>query len=292
MTDFLHPTHVSLADASVITDALELTVTTLDGLAPAFTARDVTFQHKPDGSIVSATDYVIHTRFATAIAASFPTHELISEEGVRVSGAARWRWVIDPLDGTSNFTSGLPFWCISVALTCDGQVMLAVIDAPALNRRFMAVSGGGTWVTTATDVRQVWVREAVDLYDVNSQHVPLMLTPTTLVTARSHRVELRQRVLGATALDLAFVADGTAAASVAVVPHVWDVAAGSLLVTEAGGVVLTETGVLLPLENAVDYQLRQGAVVAGATQTSVRELAGVVLPKSRFDAVSPLRYKR
>lgn len=281
MTDFLHPKDVAAADAAVIAEALSLTVATLDGLSAALEARDVTFRQKADGSVVSATDHVIQARFAAAISQTFPEHELVSEEGVRTSGTARWRWVIDPLDGTSNFTSGLPFWCISVALTCDGHVVLAVVDAPDLHRRFLAAVGGGTWVVDRGEVRQTWVREPVGLFDASHPQVPLMLTPTTLVAARQHKVVLRQRVLGATALDLAFVADGTAAASVALVPHVWDVAAGCLLVHEAGGVVLSETGVLLPVASDVDYQTRQGAVIAGATETTLRQLADLVLPHDR-----------
>ena len=219
MTDFLHPKAVAAADAAVIAEALALTVATLDGLSAALVARDVTFRQKADGSVVSATDHVIQARFAAAISQTFPQHELVSEEGVRTSGTARWRWVIDPLDGTSNFTSGLPFWCISVALTCDGHVVLAVVDAPDLQRRFLAAVGGGTWVVDRGEVRQTWVRESVGLFDASHRQVPLMLTPTTLVAARQHKVVLRQRVLGATALDLAFVADGTAAASVALNPR-------------------------------------------------------------------------
>lgn len=289
MTTLATPSNVPDEDARVILDALALTLATLDALRDKLGSRDVTFRRKADGSVVSATDHVIQARFAAAIAATFATHEVISEEGVRESGSARWRWVIDPLDGTSNFTSGLPFWCVSVALTCDGHVVLGVIDAPDLDRRFMAVAGGGTWVSDGTGNRQVWVRGVVDLFDQSNQQIPLMLTPSTLVAARNHKVVLRQRVLGATALDLAFVADGTAAASVALVPHVWDIAAGVLLVREAGGVVLAQKDVLLPLVANSDYQLRQGAVVAGADEVSLRQLSQLVLPETRTQTLSPLR---
>lgn len=288
MTSLPTPSNVLGEDARVISDALALTLTTLDALRQVLTSRDMTFRHKPDGSVVSATDHLIQARFAAAIAGTFSAHEVISEEGVRASGPARWRWVIDPLDGTSNFTSGLPFWCVSVALTCDGQVVLGVVDAPDLNRRFMAVVGGGTWVTDGVSLRRVSVRGAVDLFAETNRQIPLMLTPSTLVAARNHNVVLRQRVLGATALDLALVADGTAAASVALVPYVWDVAAGVLLVREAGGVVLAETGVLLPMLAGLNYQTRQGAVVAGADEESLRQLAQLVLPETRMLALSPL----
>ncbi|MEX2532688.1 MAG: inositol monophosphatase [Nitriliruptoraceae bacterium] len=289
MTAFATRSNVPDEDARVIADALALTLATLDAMRDMLGSRDVTFRRKADGSVVSATDHVIQARFAAAISATFATHEVISEEGVRESGSARWRWVIDPLDGTSNFTSGLPFWCVSVALTCDGHVVLGVIDAPDLNRRFMAVTGGGAWVTDGTGARQVSVRGAVDLFDNANQQIPLMLTPSTLVAARNHKIVLRQRVLGATALDLALVADGTAAASVALVPHVWDIAAGVLLVREAGGVVLAQTDVLLPLLANSDYQVRQGAVVAGADEGSLRELAQLVLPKTCTQTLSPLQ---
>jgi len=276
------------SDTAVIDASLTLACTTLDQLRDVFLTRDVTFGRKADGSVVSATDHAIHRQFADAIATTFAEHDVISEEGTTVSGASRFRWVIDPLDGTSNFTSGLPYWCVSVALTCDGTVVMAVIDAPDLHRRFSAVAGGGAFVDDGVTKKQLHVRPAVDFFDEASRQVPLMLTPTTLVRAREHKVALRQRVLGATALDLAFVADGTAQASVAVVPHVWDVAAGVLLVQEAGGVVLSETGVLLPVMADVEYAHRQAALIAGADVRSLETLAALVLPAERAQALSQL----
>ncbi len=277
-------------DATVCDTALALTCDTLDQLRDVYLARDVTFRRKADGSVVSATDQHIHARFADAIAATFDGHELISEEGTHESGDARFRWIIDPLDGTSNFTSGLPYWCVSVALTCDGQVVMGVVDAPDLNVRYAARAGGGTWASDGKNQKRVWVREPVDVFDEKQRQVPLMLTPTTLVSAREHNVALRQRVLGATALDLAFVADGTAAGSVAVVPRIWDVAAGVLLVHEAGGAVAVEPDVLLPVTTGVDYGSRQGAVVAGGSETAVRQLASVALPASRASVLTPLSF--
>lgn len=276
------------SDTAVCVNARELTLATLDGLRHMMLHSDVTFERKPDGSVVSATDHTIHQTFVQAIANTFPEHAVISEEGQFGSGAGRYRWVIDPLDGTSNFTSGLPYWCVSIALTCDGHVVLSVIDAPALNLRFVATKGDDGWWQNGHTETPLAVREPVDVFDPHSRQIPLLLAPTTLVNARTHKVALRQRVLGATALDLAFVANGTAAASVAVVPHVWDVASGVLLVQAAGGVVLAETDVLLPLQPYVSYHDRQGAVVAASTEPQARQLAQLLLPPERAAALSLL----
>lgn len=268
--------------------ACDFTRELLDTLNPVLLAGHTVFHRKDDGSVVSDIDHAIQQAFVAGIADTFVGHEVLSEEGLCDTLQSRWRWVIDPLDGTSNFTSGLPFWCVSVALTCDGVPVMAVVDAPALRVRVWATAGGGTFARINGDTSQVTVREPVDLFDEGHRQIPLMLTPTTLVKARQAKVALRQRVLGATALDLAYVALGVAAGSVAVVPHVWDVAAGVLLVHEAGGVVLSVPDVLLPLSPDTAYVNRQAAVVAAPSFATATALAQTVLADTIHATLSRL----
>ncbi len=270
---------MSRPDARTTTLARASTVLldVLDDLGPWLLQQSGTIAStaKADGTPVTTADHEADQRLEDAIRAAFPEHGVLSEERATVAPDTSWCWVIDPIDGTSNFTAGLAYWCVSVALCLDGEVELAVIDAPPIGQRTVAVRGQGT----TRDGQPCRVRPAVDWRDGRNRHVPVMLTTGTARRARNAGLRLNPRVMGATALDLATVAGGTAAASVALIPKVWDVAAGSLLVREAGGTVTTLHGEpLLPLRPGVEYAERSAITASGPDASYVAELAHALLP--------------
>jgi myo-inositol-1(or 4)-monophosphatase len=123
------------------------------------------------------------------------------------------------------------------------------------------------------------VSSPVDWRDGRNRHIPVRRTTGTAKRVRRAGLALNARVMGSTALDLAAVAGGVAVASLAVVPRIWDIAAGSLLVTEAGGAVETLRGEpLLPLRPGVEYLGRSAPTAAGPAARYVRELAAGLLP--------------
>lgn len=263
--------------AGVVAHAESVVGAALDGLRTTLlrSTGDVEVTAKSDGTPVTRADMEADEQLTAAILQAFPHHGILSEEQETVAPEREWCWVIDPIDGTSNFISGLPYWCVSVALTHRGQPVLGVVDAPPLDARYTAVRGGGA----RRDGRELRVRDVVPFDDARHRHVPLMLTTSTARRARGSGIRLNPRVMGATALDLCLVAEGVAAGSVAVVPHVWDVAAGSLLVTEAGGVALTISGEpLLPLSPGQDYRDRAAVTATGASARWVEEVATRLLP--------------
>jgi myo-inositol-1(or 4)-monophosphatase len=184
-------------------------------------------------------------------------------------GDASW-----PHPGACMFIAGLPYWCVSVALAHRGRVVLGVVDAPAVGRRYVAIRGQGA----RRDGRRLQVRPPVDARDARNAHIPVMLTTGTARRAYTAGVRLNPRVMGSTALDLAVVAEGSAVASVAVRPHVWDIAAGSLLVTEAGGDAVHLRGdPLLPLRSEVDHRDLAVPFAAAAERAYVQDLAAGLL---------------
>lgn len=206
---------------------------------------------KNDGTPVTAIDRAVDERLASAIHRALPGHGILSEERDTVAPDTEWTWIIDPIDGTSNFIAGLPWWCVSAALAFQGVPVLGVIDAPALGRRYVAVQGEGAH----RQGRPLHVRPTVDWRSPHYRHLPVMLTTGTARRARAAGLRLNPRVMGSTALDLAIVAEGVAVASVAVAPHVWDVAAGMVLVQEAGGEVVTPSGdPWAPVAPGTDHQ--------------------------------------
>jgi myo-inositol-1(or 4)-monophosphatase len=265
------------ADEAVVRRALDVAETALDGLRSllraATGAGEVVAKH--DGTPVTDADLEADERLSAALQDAFPTHGILSEERHTRAPTTAWTWVIDPIDGTSNFTCGLPYWCVSVALLLHGRPVLGLIDAPVLDRRYRAVAGQGAWL----GARRLTVRPTVDWRDGRNRHVPVMLTTATARRSRAAGLRLNPRVMGATALDLAIVAEGVAAASIAIRPRVWDVAAGWLLVEEAGGQVVTIGGEpLLPLQPGVDYGDVTAPTAAGPDADAVRGLAEALLP--------------
>ncbi len=274
----------------VVTRAVREIGETLDEIRAWLLAAsgDVDVEAKTDGTPVTDADREVDERLAVRLTEAFPDHGVLSEERDTVSPDTEWTWIVDPIDGTSNFICRLPYWCISIALAYQGHPVLGIVDAPVLGRRYIATLGGGTFLesrTTSLDGttqqhrrRQLHVREAIDWRNGDNRHVPVMLTTATARAARGAGLRLNPRVMGSTALDLAIVAEGVAAASIAVIPKVWDVAAGVLLVTEAGGAITSlDESPLFPMPPNVEQADRSAVVAAGPDPSYVTEIAGALL---------------
>lgn len=264
------------ADQQEIERALRTITHLLDGMDDDLVARSgrEAVDTKDDGTPVTAVDLEVDDRLRAGIAADLPGHGVVSEEGDTRVPDTEWTWVIDPIDGTSNYTTGVPYWCVSAALALRGEVVLGVVDAPALQRRYVARRGHGT----TRNGEPVRVRDTVEWSAPRNRHLAVMLSTATARRARAAGVRLNVRVMGSTALDLALVADGGAIASVAVVPHVWDIAAGGLLVEEAGGEVATVRGEpMLPLQAGVDHRSTSAVTAAAADARYATRLCEALL---------------
>jgi myo-inositol-1(or 4)-monophosphatase len=260
----------------VLDDVLDMV---RENLTPLAGRGEVTF--KSDGTPVTVHDRATDELLAAAILAEFPDHGILSEERDRTAPATDWTWVIDPIDGTSNFIAGVPYWCVSVALCLSGAPVLGVVEAPPLARRFTATVGEGAWSSGSGGVRRLAVSGSVRLHDTASAHVPGLYSGGAARDLTSDGATLNARIMGAAALDLAFVAAGVAPLTVTLGPHVWDVAAGALLVTEAGGAVLGwGSEPLLPLFPGRDYA-RAVVRTAAATDPDGARLALEAVERGR-----------
>lgn len=266
---------LAAADRAVVQQAREALHPLLDELRPELVALagHVALELKGDGTPVTDVDLEVNQRLLGRLEEVFPEHTVVSEELVTEHADSRWTWIVDPIDGTSNFISGLPYWCISLALTLDGHPVLGIVEAPAFATRFEAVVGEGA----TRNGERIRVRPPVDWNDGRNRHVPLLLTTATARRARP-AVRLNPRVMGSAALDLCQVAAGACAASVSLSPKVWDVAAGVLLVTEAGGEYLTLDGTpLLPLRPDTEYARRSAPAAAGPNAEYLRSLVDTLV---------------
>ena len=273
-------------DPAILDRARAVIAAALDEVGPQLLGppSELTIEAKSDGTPVSNADIEVDDHLRSAIVAAFDSHGVLSEERGTRSPLTAWTWVIDPIDGTSNFINGLPYWCISVALLHHGEPVLGVIDAPVLGRRYTALIGRGAEREdrchdgTVGPARRLAVRDPVPWRDPSNGHVPVLLATGAARRARDAGLALNPRVMGSTALDLALVAEGVAAASIARIPKVWDVAAGALLVREAGGAVVTLDDVpLLPLAVDQEQAGRSALTAAGPDAAYVEELTRALL---------------
>jgi myo-inositol-1(or 4)-monophosphatase len=207
--------------------------------------QDVTVHKKGRIDLVTAADVAVERAFRQLIAERFPHHDVLGEElsaGV-ASSAARYRWIIDPLDGTTNFAHGLQFFCVSIALEVDGRVALGVVYDPNTEELFTAERGEGARLNG----RRLQVSPTTTLVDA------LLCTgfPYSVGEDRGRHVRgfalfLEQaqavRRLGSAALDLCYVAAGRFDGYWEEKIHPWDIAAGGLIVEEAGGRVSAVDG--------------------------------------------------
>ncbi|MBX5468090.1 MAG: 3'(2'),5'-bisphosphate nucleotidase CysQ [Firmicutes bacterium] len=208
------------------------------------------WETKADGSPVTAADREVHATVAATLARLWPDEPVVSEEdGGRFPRHKVPRyWLVDPLDGTRDFLAGGPDYVFCLALIADGEPVLGLIDWPAADRTYWAVSGHGA---------AVWDGQA------HRELTPAPRDPSSLVVAVSahhgHRelAWLRRRRVRPTAvlergsaLKFCLVADGTADLYLTVGGiHTWDVAAGHCLVAASGGAVTDLKGRPLPYSN-------------------------------------------
>ncbi len=213
--------------------------------------RPVT-ERKEDKTIVTVVDRAIEAKILDGIAATFPGHAVIAEESHSVPGAivqardSRYCWVLDPLDGTRNFVTGFPCFATSIAVLDRGVPVVGVIVEHNLGHTYWAVRGGGAFVNEQR-IRAEDPGPGQDwLVGVGSNKDALtMQVVRNWVGAQG----LILRNTGSTAFHLALVARGSLAGAFCKQCKIWDIAAGALLVREAGAVFTDPRGKdLLPFD--------------------------------------------
>ena len=203
--------------------------------------HDITFKGPLD--LVTEADQAAELLIASRLRSAFPDHDLLGEEGSRSENAgARYCWVIDPLDGTTNFAHGLPTFAVTIALEAAGQPVVGVTYDPVRNGLFRAINGGGA----SLNGEPIRVSRVDRVYSA------------VLVSGFAHTLEQRQRQgpawcamlervralrqTGSAALNLCYVAAGRLEGYWERGIQPWDVSAGALLVAEAGGQVSNREG--------------------------------------------------
>lgn len=193
--------------------------------------------------LVTEVDLEVERMFRALIAARFPDHDILAEELGQSTRGSRYRWVFDPLDGTTNYAHGLPIFCSTLALERDGQAIVGAVFDPNRRELFTAERGVGAWLNgdplhvSVTDALTDAVLVTGFPYDVHDRLGDILgLFAGFLRKARA------VRRLGSAAIDLCWVAAGRMDGFWEQGLQAWDTAAGALIVEEAGGRVTALDG--------------------------------------------------
>lgn len=199
---------------------------------------------KGDRDMITDVDLAVERMIRDFLAQATPAIGFLGEE--QGGADATTCWVLDPIDGTANFTRGLPLTGISLALVHDQHAVLGVIALPFLHQRYWAAQGHGAWrnhqpITAARTATLAEAIVALGDYGTGPGAPARNRAALALHAHLAPRVQ-RVRMLGSAAVDLAWVADGTLDASITLGNRTWDMAAGTVIARQAGAALFDADG--------------------------------------------------
>ena len=212
---------------------------------------DFSIDHKGEVDLVTEMDRAAQDLIRKEILLKYPDHGILAEEDLDIPGSSGFRWIVDPLDGTTNYAHRFPTFCVSIAVACDNDVICGVVYNPVSEELFKAIKNDGASLNDTP----------ISVSDTGQLNDSLLGTgfPTnireTAYTNFNHFSEFAVRThgirrCGSTALDLCFVACGRLDGYWALTPMPWDIAAGVLIVREAGGAATDFKGNQLGIEGS------------------------------------------
>jgi len=216
-----------------------------DILLKGFRSTGTVISYKSSTDLVTDADRASEKHLVERISARFPNHAIIAEEGSRKDASGDYIWYVDPLDGTNNYAHGLPFFCVSIGVFSLSlkRVVVGVVYNPFLDEMFIAMRGQGAFLNG----RSICVSS---LDDIGISLVATGFPYDKAVSENNNLKEFNRIILhiqgirrsGSAAIDLSYVACGRLDGYWEGKLNSWDMAAGSLIVEEAGGTVTTYNG--------------------------------------------------
>ncbi len=195
-------------------------------------------EYKGEFNPVTEVDKICEDVIVRKILNNFPDHDILAEERPFTGKRSTFRWIIDPIDGTTNYFHRFPFFCVSIALEVEGEIKIGVVYNPILDELFIAEKGRGAYlnghrinVSRVDDLKKSFLATGFP-YDVHG-NVDFYLRYFRQFLGRSFAI----RRPGSAAIDLCYLAAGRFDGFWELKLHPWDMAAGCLMITEAGGKV-------------------------------------------------------
>ncbi|MDX2240511.1 MAG: inositol monophosphatase family protein [Leptolyngbyaceae cyanobacterium bins.302] len=228
---------------------------------------------KGDGSLVTQCDRWADEELRSAIQQAFPDHGVLSEEVEHIFPDTDWCWIIDPIDGTTNFARGLPLWGISLGLLYQGTPVFGYVHLPPLRQSFHGYWRGnsGLELPTVAFLNDRPIHSSLDAPSPN--HFFNVCARSTSIL--QYPIPCKIRMLGVATYNLLTIAAGWALGGVEATPKIWDIAA-VWAITQAAGATWTaiEPDPIFPLQPGQDYSRRSYPTLV----TSRTELVATFLP--------------
>ncbi len=186
---------------------------------------NISASSKSDGSLITSCDLWSDKTIVDGLASIAPDEGVLSEEGEKSIPNTKAYWVVDPLDGTTNFAAGIPYWSISVARFVDGKPQSSFLIIPTLKKKFLSIKGRGVWLNN----------QKIDPSQNNQQSECVSLCSRSIKILQKKPTSIfpgKIRLLGVSSLNLTSVAMGQTFGAIESTPKIWDIAAAWLLLEE------------------------------------------------------------
>ena len=189
----------------------------------------ITSELKPDGTLITNCDRWSDAHIVKGISTITHNKEgVLSEEGAKLVPSSNAYWIVDPLDGTTNFAAGIPFWAISIARFLNGEPETAILDIPILKKRILAIKDKGVWVNNEKINPNNKNNSKSDCISVCSRSI------NVLQKKPDEKFPGKIRLLGVSSLNMSSVALGQTFGVLEATPKIWDLAAAWLILKELG----------------------------------------------------------
>lgn len=217
--------------------------------------RGLTIEHKGEVDLVTDCDRASEAFIVAELKKQFSDHRIVGEEGSNINAEGAYSWFIDPIDGTTNFAHGLPWYAVSICLEHNGQQLVGVIYAPEVDWEFSAIQGNGA-LMNGQPIHVSRTTELINALVATGFSYDRRTNPDNNLAEFSAVLMASQEVrrIGVASLDCAMVALGWLDGYWEMKINAWDIAAGALLIKEAGGTVTNRDG------NA--FRSNQGHIIA------------------------------
>ena len=186
---------------------------------------NISAKNKDDGSLITSCDLWSDQTIVNGLASIFPDEGVLSEEGGKCIPNTKSYWVVDPLDGTTNFAAGIPYWSISVARFVDGRPQSSFLIIPTLKKKFVSIRSKGVWLNN----------QKINPNQNNHQSECISLCSRSIKILQKKPNSVfpgKIRLLGVSSLNLISVAMGQTFGAIESTPKIWDIAAAWLLLEE------------------------------------------------------------
>jgi len=186
---------------------------------------NISASNKADGSLITSCDLWSDKTIVDGLASIAPGEGVLSEEGGKCIPKTKAYWIVDPLDGTTNFAAGIPYWSISVARFFDGKPQSSFLIVPTLKKKFVSIKGKGVWLNNQKLIHKQNNHQSECISLCSRSIKILQKNPNSVFPGKI-------RLLGVSSLNLTSVAMGQTFGAIESTPKIWDIAAAWLLLEE------------------------------------------------------------